>query len=494
MLAEVLVVAGVLAGVHVALFWRSSRPGSGRILRTLRFIWLDFWASASPFYLSLLMLFIFALWLGVLPTGSASQEANLLARLRHLIIPILALSIVPAMVLTSKGLREMEARFQAFAGRRRWLLLGHMALFTVAEFLRMVGLLLSLAVLVGHGGISRTLFTATVWVYDAPMVVGIAWVMVIMVVVSRLLADLVQVADGYLLRRAGVGDDVPVDTVPQRSGPRFLLVLALVVFGGLAVLALFSPWTAGYGMNDQSLYDRLASPGKSHLLGADYVGRDLFSRLIHALRFEYIVGLIALAGVTLASAPWSALAIWLRGKRAWPWRLGHEAVMWPVHVLTTFPWMALAALVFVYNYGILGTESRPRPDGSVPMFIIALLLVLVPRGVRMCIECFGATSTSLTLRRRAIASAAVLVPMAVAAAVFMSINLGFIGLGFPPPRPSLGLIFFDMRDYIGSMAIVTLVCVPLAGVLLVSSLLWTGEYLLDRMGVRSGSVWSRGLE
>lgn len=52
----------------------------------------------------------------------------------------------------------------------------------------------------------------------------------------------------------------------------------------------------------------------------------------------------------------------------------------------------------------------------------------------------------------------------------------------------------EMRDYIGNLAVITSVWVPLIGVLLVSSLLWAGEYLTDRMEIGSGSVWSRGLE
>jgi peptide/nickel transport system permease protein len=233
----------------------------------------------------------------------------------------------------------------------------------------------------------------------------------------------------------------------------------------------------------------------SHLLGTDHVGRDFLSRVIHALRFEYLVGLVALAGGMLLSVPWSALIVWLRGKTSWPWQLGHEAALWPVRVLTAFPWTVLAALVFVYNYGIPGSESSSPSRGEITIVLmVAILLVFVPRGVRMCMECFGATSPSLGLRRRAIASVAVLAPVAMAAAVFMSINLGFIGLGLPVPHPSMGMMVMEMRAYLTNLDSVTLVCVPLTGVLLVSSLLWAGEYLLDRMGVRSGSVWSRGLE
>jgi peptide/nickel transport system permease protein len=319
--------------------------------------------------------------------------------------------------------------------------------------------------------------------------------MVIMVVVSRLLADLVETADGYMLRRAGAADSAPADAMSSRKGSTFTLGLALVIFGALAALALFSPWTAGYSPYDQSLRERLASPSLSHLLGTDYVGRDIFSRIVHALRFEFLVSLVALAAVALISVPWGTLAAYLRGRSSWAWGLAREAIMWPVHVLTAFPWIALAALVFAYNFGIPGVEGQPpEPDESTLVFIAALLLVFVPRGVRMCVECFSATPPLLSPLRRAIASMTVLVPMVIAAAVFLSINMGILGLGLVPPRPSLGLIFSEMRDYMGTLALVTLVCVPLVSVLLISSLLLAGEYLLDRMNVRSGRVWSRGIE
>jgi len=78
--------------------------------------------------------------------------------------------------------------------------------------------------------------------------------------------------------------------------------------------------------------------------------------------------------------------------------------------------------------------------------------------------------------RRAVASIAVLVPMVTAAAVFVGVNVSLLELGVQAPRPVLGLMAQEMRYY------------------LVSSLLLAGEYLLDRMSVRSGRVWSRGIE
>ncbi|MDP3063531.1 MAG: hypothetical protein Q8O40_10060 [Chloroflexota bacterium] len=497
LLVAALVVAALLAAAHMALFWRSSRPESGGVLRAVRSLWLDFWMSASPFYLNFMMLFVFAIWLGVLPSGSAPRDAGLATRLYHLLLPALALAIVPAMLLTSKGLREMEARQSFTAGRPRRLLLAHLALFMGAEALRMVGLLLALAAFVEGRSISASLLAAAAWAQDAPVVVGLAWVLAVMVVVSRLLADMVHIGDEQLLQRVGVAGGAPSDQErPSRRVASIPLWMGLVVFGGLGVLALFSPWTAGYNPLAASLRDRMLSPSLSHLLGTDYVGRDLFSRLVHGLRFELLIALIVLGGAAVFSAPWSALVVWLRGKSGWPWQLGHEAAMWPIHVLTAFPWTALAALVIVYNYGVPGVESRGQA-GDISMYIAVLLLLLVPRGVKMCVECFDATSTSLRLHQRAVASAAVLVPMVTAAAIFLSVtmsgpSMGFLGLA--APRPSLGNISMEMRDYLGTTAWVTKVVVPLVGVLLVASLLWMGEYLQDRMRMQSGSIWSRGLE
>jgi|GEM_PF-2209348 len=96
--------------------------------------------------------------------------------------------------------------------------------------------------------------------------------------------------------------------------------------------------------------------------------------------------------------------------------------------------------------------------------------------------------------RRAVASIAVLVPMVTAAAVFVGVNVSLLELGVQAPRPVLGLMAQEMRYYLGTMSVATVVSVPLASVLLVSSLLLAGEYLLDRMSVRSGRVWSRGIE
>jgi peptide/nickel transport system permease protein len=68
-------------------------------------------------------------------------------------------------------------------------------------------------------------------------------------------------------------------------------ILTIVVLS-----AVFAPIIVPYGPNEMSA-DFGAPPGGAHLMGTDLIGRDVFSRIIHASRISLIVGL----GVTACS-------------------------------------------------------------------------------------------------------------------------------------------------------------------------------------------------
>jgi ABC-type dipeptide/oligopeptide/nickel transport system permease subunit len=68
----------------------------------------------------------------------------------------------------------------------------------------------------------------------------------------------------------------------------------------ICTLVLLAPIVATHDPNRQSLGDRLADPSTEHYLGADELGRDVFSRLLHGGRVSLGAGLGAtLAGVAL---------------------------------------------------------------------------------------------------------------------------------------------------------------------------------------------------
>ena len=66
--------------------------------------------------------------------------------------------------------------------------------------------------------------------------------------------------------------------------------------GGIIVLlflftGIFADWLAPYGVNDIHPRDYLHPPSFKYFLGADNLGRDIFSRIVFGARISMIVGL-----------------------------------------------------------------------------------------------------------------------------------------------------------------------------------------------------------
>jgi len=71
----------------------------------------------------------------------------------------------------------------------------------------------------------------------------------------------------------------------SRTG--FILVLLV------GLCALFAPFITDYQPNVQNLNQSLQPPGKEHLLGTDFFGRDLFTRIIYGARISLGISLFA---------------------------------------------------------------------------------------------------------------------------------------------------------------------------------------------------------
>jgi peptide/nickel transport system permease protein len=73
-----------------------------------------------------------------------------------------------------------------------------------------------------------------------------------------------------------------------------LAVVGLFILVVLVLVAIFAPLIAPDDPLKQNLENTLQSPGGSHLLGTDSLGRDQFSRLIYGSRIAVVVGLASI--------------------------------------------------------------------------------------------------------------------------------------------------------------------------------------------------------
>src|SRR5690606_12072683 len=71
-----------------------------------------------------------------------------------------------------------------------------------------------------------------------------------------------------------------------------------VILAFFAVAALIAPWLAPRDPYEIVPASMLATPGAEHWLGADQLGRDLFSRMVYGSRISFHVGLVAV-GIAL---------------------------------------------------------------------------------------------------------------------------------------------------------------------------------------------------
>jgi len=235
---------------------------------------------------------------------------------------------------------------------------------------------------------------------------------------------------------SGSGPASPGDVRRHRKLPASL-VTSIVVICGLILAAVFAPLIAPDNPLAQNLGHTMAAPSWSHLLGTDYYGRDVLSRLLWGGRSAFLGVLISL-GVGLGlGVPWGLAAGY------WP-RWTGTVLMRVADTLLAFPALVLAVVIT----GILGPNLVTSMT-SVGVVFAPVLARLTRVGVLEVREReyvlsarMSGCSKGVILIRHVIPAA--LGPVVVQATIFAGIafiiegGLSFLGLGVQPPAPSWG--------------------------------------------------------
>nr|WP_314091796.1 ABC transporter permease [uncultured Shinella sp.] len=224
------------------------------------------------------------------------------------------------------------------------------------------------------------------------------------------------------------------------------LPLGLVVAGGLVglwvLIAVFAPWIAPYDPNAVDIVHALQGPSAEHWFGTDQVGRDVFSRVLHAAQIDL---LMCLAGVLppLVIGTTIGLVSGYYGGFV-------DTVLMRLYDLTAaFPFFVLVLAIV----GVLG-------PGLVNFFIALALVawityarlvraeVMAVRGSEyvQAAKCLG-FSDRVTLFRHVLPNAfGPVVAYAVSDAVLVMLagaSFGFLGMGAQPPLAEWGVMISD---------------------------------------------------
>ena len=260
------------------------------------------------------------------------------------------------------------------------------------------------------------------------------------------------------------------------------LVLAALVFS-----AMFAPWIAPQAPNVQALRDRNAPPiwmadeeGKwtqSYLLGADQVGRDVLSRIIHGARISLAVAGVALLSGLLVGVTLGLVAAWYGG-------LIDEVIARAVDIWHALPFL-LVAIVVVTLFGgsltvLMGVLAMVSWAGFVRN-VRADVLTLREREYVLMARVCGASPARVIVRHilpGVVPTIMVIATLAVGGLILTEATLSFLGAGIPAPTPSWGLMVSEGREYL-TTAWWSSFFPGLAIFLVVMSLNFMGDWIRD---------------
>jgi len=263
------------------------------------------------------------------------------------------------------------------------------------------------------------------------------------------------------------------------------IIILLTLTGALIVASLLVPYLHPIDLGATDLTSRLAKPSifglsdSGHLLGCDYLGRDIAIRLLYATRTTILLaftglGLAALLGISLG-----VLAGMFGG-------LFDDIVMFMANVRHALP----AVLIGIIAATIFGSTEFT-------MIILTMLIQWSPfaRQARASImqikkesyiECSRAIGSS-TIRiifehvLRNIASPLIVTAtQTLSSTILFESTLSFLALGIQPPNTSLGVMVSAGRDMMliqWWQAIIPTVLI----VLIVMTAALTGDWLRDRL-------------
>ena len=260
------------------------------------------------------------------------------------------------------------------------------------------------------------------------------------------------------------------------------LVLAAMVFS-----AIFAPWIAPQAPNVQALRDRNAPPiwmadeegewTQSYLLGADQVGRDVLSRIIHGARISLAVAGVALLSGLLVGVTLGLVAAWYGG-------VIDEVIARAVDIWHALPFL-LVAIVVVTLFGgsltvLMGVLAMVSWAGFVRN-VRADVLTLREREYVLMARVCGASAARVIVRHilpGVVPTIMVIATLAVGGLILTEATLSFLGAGIPAPTPSWGLMVSEGREYL-TTAWWSSFFPGLAIFLVVMSLNFMGDWIRD---------------
>jgi peptide/nickel transport system permease protein len=227
-----------------------------------------------------------------------------------------------------------------------------------------------------------------------------------------------------------------------------MMLFGAIVVCMLTIIVLLAPIISPYDPAGIDIEKSLLAPSRAHIFGTDYLGRDMFSRIIYGGRISLSIGFIAVGIALIIGVTVGSIAGYYGG-------VTDSMLMRIVDIMLCFPsFFLILAVVAMLEPGILNIMIIIGITGwmGVARLIRAEILSLKEREFILASRALGASDFRIITRHlipNAIAPVLVSAVLGVAGAVLLESSLSFLGLGVQPPTPSWGNILMDGKASLG---------------------------------------------
>lgn len=264
--------------------------------------------------------------------------------------------------------------------------------------------------------------------------------------------------------------NAPVTRSQGREALKRLMRNRAAVAGGViliifALVAIFAPLIAPQHFAKGSLIDNYAPPGGKYILGADFLGRDLLSRLIYGTRISLSIGLLGAFFALFVGLIYGTVSGYYGGRL-------DNVLMRIVDTLYAFPDLLFIILLLVTFKAGIGQDTLRNPlvkaiaeldtaMGGTFLIILGISLTgwvgmaRLTRGMALALresdfiqaaKALGATDARITIRHLVpslLGPLLVRITLAIPGFIATEAFLSFIGIGANPPTPSWGIMIAE---------------------------------------------------
>jgi ABC-type dipeptide/oligopeptide/nickel transport system permease subunit len=316
---------------------------------------------------------------------------------------------------------------------------------------------------------------------DFPVIFGIVWVLVIIVILMKLAAELIEIAHNHFAGQTTAIKPTVAKPLAKTGIPKGCLIFSLGLCAFVILIAVFGPLLAP-NAKIINLQNILQTPSAKHLLGTDQLGRDIFSRLLAGIRTDLLIGLAAAGVVSIIAIGWAMLAARCKRMNNWRGDTLEDIVLLPRDIICAFPWLVLLLLLI----------SLPGNKGVILITLIVGLVIL-PRTVSILQDAFNSLTEWKGRLQNVLRAISIAFIFTTAGVIFYVALLSFLGFGIPLGIMELGTLansgtgFMQQAPWLLIAPLVVLSLILIIGVM-------TGDALAERLGFSSAEFWSKTIE